>query len=101
MFRARRSMNGRWRRRAMPADRRPDKRVAEKRGRDTEALAALMLRLKGYRILARRIRTHAGEIDLVARSPRGTLCFVEVKARATEATAALAVAPRQQQRIAR
>jgi putative endonuclease len=83
----------------MPAD--ADKRLAEQRGRKSEALAALVLRLKGYRILGRRIRTHAGEIDLVARSPRGTLCFVEVKARAAESAAALAVGPRQQQRIAR
>ena len=85
----------------MPADRHPHKRAAERRGRSSESLAALMLRLKGYRILGRRIRTHAGEIDLVARSPGGILCFVEVKARAAEAAAALAVAPRQQQRIAR
>jgi putative endonuclease len=83
----------------MPAD--ADKRLAEQRGRNSEALAALVLRLKGYRILGRRIRTRAGEIDLVARSLRGTLCFVEVKARAAESAAALAVAPRQQQRIAR
>ena len=75
--------------------------AAEKRGRSSEALAALMLRLKGYRILGRRIRTRAGEIDLVARSPRGVLCFVEVKARDGEAAAALSVVPRQQQRIAR
>jgi putative endonuclease len=92
-------MSARWSRKAMPADR--HRHLAEKRGRDSESLAALMLRLKGYRILGRRIRTHAGEIDLVARSPRGILCFVEVKARAAEAAAALAVAPRQQQRIAR
>jgi len=75
--------------------------AAEKRGRSSETLAALMLRLKGYRILGRRIRTRAGEIDLVAKSPRGVLCFVEVKARDGEAAAALSVAPRQQQRIAR
>jgi len=75
--------------------------AAEKRGRSGESLAALMLRLKGYRILGRRIRTRAGEIDLVARSPQGVLCFVEVKARDGEAAAALSVAPRQQQRIAR
>jgi len=86
----------------MPADRYTAKRLAaEKRGRSSETLAALMLQVKGYRILGRRVRTHAGEIDLVARSPRGILCFVEVKARAAEAAAALSVAPRQQQRIAR
>ena len=39
---------------------------AERRGHASESLAALWLRLKGYRILARRLKTHAGEIDLVA-----------------------------------
>jgi len=75
--------------------------AAEKRGRSSETLAALLLQLKGYRILGRRVRTHAGEIDLVARSPRGILCFVEVKARAQARDAAQSVAPRQQARIAR
>jgi putative endonuclease len=74
---------------------------AEKRGRSSETLAALLLRLKGYRILGRRVRTHAGEIDLVAKSPRGVLCFIEVKARPQSRAAIESVAPRQQQRIAR
>src|SRR6185436_11028852 len=78
-----------------------DRRSAEKHGRTSETLAALLLRLKGYRILGRRVRTRAGEIDLVARSPRGILCFIEVKAREAERAAALSVAPRQQARIAR
>jgi len=47
------------------------------------------------------VRTRAGEIDLVARSPRGILCFVEVKARARERDAAQSVGLRQQARIAR
>ena len=34
----------------------------------------------GLTVLSR-VRTHAGEIDLIARSPDGILCFVEVKAR--------------------
>ncbi len=54
----------------------------ERRGRRAEWVAAWFLRLKGYRILAQRVRTPAGEVDLVA-SRRGTLVFVEVKARAT------------------
>lgn len=41
-------------------------------------------RLKGWRILAERVRTPAGEVDIVAR--RGNLvAFVEVKTRATVA----------------
>jgi putative endonuclease len=45
-----------------------------------EALAALLLRLKGYRIEARNWRCPFGEIDIVAWD-RDTLVFVEVKAR--------------------
>ena len=45
-----------------------------------EALAALVLRLKGYRIEARNWRCPLGEIDIVAWD-RDTLVFVEVKAR--------------------
>jgi putative endonuclease len=77
------------------------RRAAEARGRSSEALAALLLRLKLYRILARRVRTHAGEIDLVARSPSGVLCFIEVKARKHDRAALEAVATRQRARIAR
>ncbi len=57
------------------------RRAAFRHGLLAEELAALMLRLKGYRILARRFRTGRGEIDLIVR--RGdTVAFVEVKARA-------------------
>jgi putative endonuclease len=77
------------------------RQTAERHGRGSETLAALLLRLKGYRILGRRVRTRAGEIDLVARSPRGVLCFVEVKVRADARAAALSVAARQRARIAR
>jgi len=75
--------------------------AAEKRGRRGETLAALLLQLKGYRILGRRVRTHAGEIDLIARAPTGLVCFIEVKARADEAHASDAIGSRQQARIAR
>ncbi len=77
------------------------RKQAERRGRRSEMLAAALLIVKGYRILARRVRTRAGEIDLVARAPSGLICFVEVKARADLRTAADSVAPRQQARIAR
>jgi putative endonuclease len=73
---------------------------AERRGRIAETAAALFLRAKGYRILARRYRTSAGEIDLVARR-RGHLAFVEVKARRFMADALSAIQVRQRQRIAR
>jgi putative endonuclease len=77
------------------------RRKAERHGRRSETLAAAMLLLKGYRILGRRVKTHAGEIDLVARSPSGIVCFIEVKARADAAAAADAVQLRQQTRIVR
>ncbi len=64
-------------------------------------LALFLLSVKGYRILGRRIRTHAGEIDLVARAPSGVICFIEVKARGTRDLAAEALGARQQARIAR
>jgi putative endonuclease len=79
----------------------PKRKAAEQRGRHSETLAAWLLRLKGYRILGRRVRTHMGEIDLIARAPAGILCFVEVKARAADALAAEAVGQRQRERITR
>ncbi len=61
-----------------------DRRIAEAAGRRGERLAGWWLRLKGWDILDRRVRTAAGEVDLVAR--KGSLvAFVEVKSRATAA----------------
>ena len=53
----------------------------------------MFLMAKGYRILGRRVRTHAGEIDLVARAPSGVVCFVEVKARAAQELTVEALGP--------
>jgi len=78
-----------------------NRQAAERRGHRSETVAALWLRLKGYRILARRLKTRAGEIDLVAAAPFGPVCFVEVKARGSARTAAESVGPAQQTRIAR
>lgn len=75
----------------MPAER-DKRRAAFRLGHRGEARAAWVLRLKGFRILARRFKTPAGEIDLVAR--RGDLvAIVEVKARATLEDAMQAVTP--------
>src|SRR3954464_3961527 len=85
----------------MPPDRINDRRRAERRGHRSETIAVLWLSLKGYRILARRLKTRAGEIDLVAAAPFGPVCFVEGKARGLARTAAESVGPAQQTRIAR
>jgi putative endonuclease len=74
------------------------RRRNEQRGRNAEAVAAWFLRLKGYRILARRVRTRAGEIDLVARQG-DTLVFVEVKARRALDSAVIALHPAALRRI--
>ena len=77
------------------------RKAAERRGRGGETLAALLLACKGYAILGRRVRTHMGEIDLIARSPRGVVCFVEVKARPDARAAVESIAAGQRARIAR
>lgn len=76
-----------------------NRHAAERRGHKGEARAALWLQLKGWRILARRLKTPVGEIDLVARRGR-TVAFVEVKARATQAEAHLALDRKRLRRVA-
>jgi putative endonuclease len=49
-------------------------------GLEGETRACRALEARGYRVLARRYRTRAGEIDIVARHD-GTLVFIEVKTR--------------------
>jgi putative endonuclease len=73
---------------------------AERGGRRAERIAAWWLRLKGWRILAMRARTPVGEVDLIARRGK-VLAFIEVKARATEADAALALDEYRLRRVAR
>jgi putative endonuclease len=76
------------------------RRSAWLRGRRAEWLAAWWLRLKGYRILARDLRTPVGEIDLIARRGR-VLALVEVKARPSLEEAAWSLTPFQRARIER
>ena len=75
-------------------------RMAYRLGLRAEGFAALLLRLKGYRILARRLKTPAGEIDMVVRRGR-VIALVEVKARGASGRAVEALTPRQQQRLQR
>jgi putative endonuclease len=56
------------------------------------------LEREGWNILARRLRTPAGEIDMVAEKD-GLLAVVEVKARPRLVDAALALSLRQQARL--
>jgi putative endonuclease len=76
------------------------KRQAWLRGRFAETLSAWVLRLKGFRILARGFRVPVGEIDIIARRGR-LLVFVEVKARANHVEAAESLSYRQRERITR
>lgn len=75
-----------------------ERKVAFKFGLSAESRAAAYLIAKGHRIVARRWRSPVGEIDIVARR-RGTLVFVEVKARERLDDAAEAVVMRQRRRI--
>ena len=81
-----------------PATPAPERQVAFRLGLSAESRAAAYLIAKGYRIVARRLRSPVGEIDIVARR-RHTLVFVEVKARERLDDAAEAVIVRQQRRI--
>ncbi len=52
-----------------------------------EAYVARYLRKQGYTLLASQWRCRFGELDLVAKDRRGTLCFVEVKLRGEDSIA--------------
>ena len=72
---------------------------AEKRGRQAERICGWWLRLKGWQILGRRVKTPLGEIDLIAR--RGAMiAFVEVKARRSVAELDFAIDERRLSRVA-
>jgi len=77
---------------------------AERRGRVAESLCVARLRLTGWRILARRLKTKpgtgVGEVDIVARRAN-TIAFIEVKARLDPTAALDAVTTLQRLRIAR
>ncbi len=77
---------------------RSDRRRRHRRGLWAERVAAAYLMLKGYRILARRWKTHLGEVDLIA--VRGTrVAFVEVKFRQTLALSEAAITASLRRRV--
>ena len=89
-----------WRARPRNSQTRGSRLGAELFGRRAETLAAWYLRLKGYRIVATRVKTPVGEIDLIARR-FGTTAFIEVKARQARSEEAAALEMVNTRRIAR
>ena len=73
-------------------------RRAHALGVDAEAAACAALAREGWTVLGQRLRTPAGEIDVVAEKD-GLLAFVEVKSRPTLSAAALSLSPRQRARL--
>ena len=85
---------------------RETRRTRQERGRSAQSLgvraeqrAVEALRASGWEILGQRLRTPAGEIDLVAER-EGLLAIIEVKSRPALSEAAYALGPRQQARLA-
>ena len=82
---------------------RPDvsrRRKAYRLGFLAEWIAAGILLIKGYRILALRYSAHSGEIDIIAMR-RDIVVFVEVKARAHREAGLMAISQEKQRRFAR
>ncbi|MHA7856907.1 MAG: YraN family protein [Henriciella sp.] len=76
-----------------------DRRGAERRGRRAELYAAIWLQLRGYKVLQRRFKCRAGEIDLIMRRGR-IVAFIEVKQRPNLTQAETAVTYKNWRRIA-
>lgn len=73
--------------------------VAERKGREGEAQAAQWLAAQGWDVLAQRVKTPLGEIDIVARKG-GLVAFVEVKWRSSAAALHEAIDERRLARVA-
>jgi putative endonuclease len=84
----------------MPTAKSLRSKQAYRTGLSREALAALILRAKFYRVLGTRLRTPFGEVDILAEK-NGTLVVVEVKARSNAEGAAGAISSVQKQRLLR
>jgi putative endonuclease len=76
------------------------RRNAWRRGLNAESLSVVWLRILGYQIIERRLRTPVGEIDILARR-RDVLAVVEVKTRRTRRSALESVTARQRMRLQR
>ena len=75
------------------------RQIADRRGREGEAQAAQWLMQQGWQVVAERVKTKLGEIDLIARKP-GLVAFVEVKWRKNHADLATAIDERRLARVA-
>jgi putative endonuclease len=73
-------------------------RCAYRLGVTAEDAACVALAREGWAVLGRRVRTEAGELDVLAEKD-GVLAVIEVKARPTLADAAAALSLRQQARL--
>ncbi len=84
----------------MPNKVRHHRRITYAAGKRAEWLALVYLLCKGYRLLARRYKCPAGEVDLIV-ARRSLVVFVEVKYRGDRDVAAFSITPKQQSRIIR
>lgn len=72
--------------------------LSHRQGHRSEWLAAVWLMCRGYQLLGFRLKTRAGEIDILARRGR-VLAVVEVKRRATMEAALAALTRKQYDRL--
>lgn len=77
------------------------KQTAHQWGLDAETQAAAYLRAQGYRILAERLRTAGGEIDVLAMEGADVLVIVEVKARQRLDDGLYSITPAKRKRLIR
>ena len=75
-----------------------DRKQRYRRGHTAEFMAAAFLMARGYRILARRYKSAAGEVDLITLKS-GRVGFVEVKRRATLIECESSITPKLRQRV--
>ncbi len=75
------------------------RQIADRKGREAEAQAAQWLMQQGFEVIAERVKTKLGEIDLIARKP-GLVAFVEVKWRARASDLPTAIDERRLARVA-